>query len=123
MVLEPAGAKLRVVEAADADAIRAALKNGDYDAVVGKDDHMAAAAMRALYELGRRVPDEVKLAGFDDSPLAKELAVPLTTYAQPVDAIADAAVHLMLTRREDPAQPPREVIVSGNLVVRRSTSV
>jgi LacI family transcriptional regulator len=120
-VLEGSGAQLRVMEGGDADAVRAALKNANFDAVVGKDDHMAAAAMRALYELGRRVPDEVKLAGFDDSPLARELTVPLTTYAQPVEAIADAAVHLMLTRRQDPTQPPRQIIVSGHLVVRRST--
>jgi GntR family transcriptional regulator of arabinose operon len=121
-VMESAGAQVRVAEARDGGAIRAALKTPNYDAVVGKDDHMAAAAMRVLYELGRRVPDEVKLAGFDDSPLARELPVPLTTYAQPVDAIADAAAHLMLTRLADPAHPPREVIVSGKLVMRGSTA-
>jgi DNA-binding LacI/PurR family transcriptional regulator len=120
-VVEAAGAELRVAEAGDPNTTRAALETPDYDAVVGKDDHMAAAAMRALYDLGRRVPDEVKLAGFDDSPLARELTVPLTTYAQPVDAIADAAVHLMLTRLENPARPPRNVVVSGTLVIRRST--
>jgi LacI family transcriptional regulator len=122
-VMESAGAHVRVaqVEATDTAAIRAVLKGSNYDAVVGKDDHMAAAAMRVLYELGRRVPDEVMLAGFDDSPLAQELAVPLTTYAQPVDAIADAAAHLMLTRLADPTQPPRQMIVSGRLVVRQST--
>jgi DNA-binding LacI/PurR family transcriptional regulator len=120
-VVEAVGAQVRVAEASDPATTRAALETPDYDAVVGKDDHMAAAAMRALYEIGRRVPDEVKLAGFDDSPLARELTVPLTTYAQPVDAIADAAVHLMLTRLEDPARPPRNVVVSGTLVVRRST--
>jgi DNA-binding LacI/PurR family transcriptional regulator/DNA-binding transcriptional regulator YhcF (GntR family) len=122
-VMEAAGAHVRVAQAAATDtaAIRAVLKNPNYDAVVGKDDHMAAGAMRVLYELGRRVPDEVKLAGFDDSPLAQELAVPLTTYAQPVESIADAAAHLMLTRLLDPDQPPRQVIVSGKLNVRQST--
>jgi LacI family transcriptional regulator len=123
-VMESAGAQMRVAEAnvTDSAAIRAALKSPNYDAVVGKDDHMAAAAMRVLYELGRRVPDEVMLAGFDDSPLAQELAVPLTTYAQPIEAIADAAAHLMLTRIEDPTQPPRQMIVSGKLIVRASTA-
>jgi LacI family transcriptional regulator len=122
-VMESAGAQVRVAEAnvSDTTAIRAALKNANYDAVIGKDDHMAAAAMRVLYELGLRVPDEVMLAGFDDSPLAQELAVPLTTYAQPVEAIAAAAADLMLTRITDPTQPPRQIIVSGKLVVRRST--
>jgi DNA-binding LacI/PurR family transcriptional regulator/DNA-binding transcriptional regulator YhcF (GntR family) len=122
-VMESAGAQVRVAEAnvSDTAAIRAILKPTNYDAVVGKDDHMSAAAMRVLYELGRRVPDEVMLAGFDDSPLAQELAVPLTTYAQPVEAIADAAAHLMLTRLQDSTLPPRQVIVSGKLVVRRST--
>ena len=121
-VTEAAGAQVRVAESRDAATLRAALKADDYDAVVGKDDHLAAAAMRVLYELGRRVPDEIKVAGFDDSPLARELTVPLTTYAQPVEAIADAAVHLMLTRIQNPAQPAREVIVSGKLIVRESTT-
>ncbi len=47
------------------------LANGDtIDAVFAATDAMAAGAMWALQVLGRRVPDDVAVIGFDDSPIA-----------------------------------------------------
>ena len=90
------------------------------DAVVAKDDGVAAAVMRFLYQRGLRAPDDVRVVGFDDSPIASELMVPLTTYAQPVEALARAAVDLAVARVAEPGRPLHRVSIGGRLIVRDS---
>ena len=88
---------------------------------MAKDDNVAAQVMRCLYRRGRSIPGEVLVAGFDDSPMAAQLMVPLTTYAQPVPYIAGTAVELLEARIHDPQTPIRKVTLAGRLVVREST--
>ncbi|MGY1808755.1 LacI family DNA-binding transcriptional regulator [Blastococcus sp. SYSU D00669] len=68
----------------------------DTDAVVGICDAVALGALRTLRRLGRRVPEDVAVAGFDDLPIAD--AVDLTSATHPVEDIAAAAVGGTLTR-------------------------
>jgi LacI family transcriptional regulator len=91
------------------------------DAIIGKDDRMAAAAMRSLYQMDRRVPEQVVVCGFDDAAIAAELPVPLSSYRQPIEEIAEAALGLLVSRIQRPDRPARQVIVSGELVARAST--
>jgi DNA-binding LacI/PurR family transcriptional regulator len=58
-------------------------------------DIMAAGALQAIYARGLRVPDDISLIGFDDT-LAPYLSPPLTTVAQPMEAIGRVAVQLAL---------------------------
>ena len=51
-------------------------------AVFAASDLLAAGALQALYEMGRRVPEGMSVVGFDDT-FAKHLAPPLTTVRQP----------------------------------------
>ena len=48
----------------------------DIDAVFAASDLMAAGALQALREAGRRIPDDVAVVGFDDSPLAATTSRP-----------------------------------------------
>ena len=59
------------------------------DAVFVASDLMAVGALRALRRLGRRVPDDVAVIGFDDSALAQLTEPRLSTVRQPVDAMAE----------------------------------
>ena len=90
------------------------------DAILAKDDGMAAALMRVLYKMDVRVPEQVLVAGFDDSPIASELTVPLTSVRQPVAELADAALWLLETRRQQPGRPARRIVIGGELTIRDS---
>jgi LacI family transcriptional regulator len=68
--------------------------------VFAANDDMAAGVIAAASQAGVRVPDQISVAGFDDSDLAQLIWPPLTTLRQPIDQIAAAAVD-MLTRRSD----------------------
>ena len=53
-----------------------------FDAVFAASDVAAIGAMHALQDLGRRVPDDVAIVGFDDLPAASLSSPPLTTVTQ-----------------------------------------
>ena len=66
------------------------------DAVVSYDDRVALGLLDAFRSIGRRVPADVAVVGFDDIPFA-ELSNPrLTTVRQPASAMGALAVELLL---------------------------
>ena len=90
------------------------------DAIVCASDRIAAVLMRSLEQLGRRIPDDIAIAGIDDVDYAALLPVPLTTLRQPGREIGIAAMRAMLDRVAQPDLPPREILLHGTLVVRQS---
>lgn len=86
------------------------------------NDLTAARLMHTFEALGVAVPDDVRVAGFDDVPYAHLLRVPLTTVRQPAQAIGAAAVRAMFERRTDPELPGRDILLPTTTVIRRSTA-
>jgi len=70
----------------------------EVSAIFVANDQMAAGAMRTLREIGRDVPAEVSVVGFDDVFLAQYLTPTLTTVRQPLVDMGRAAAHLLLAR-------------------------
>ncbi|MFB9392477.1 LacI family DNA-binding transcriptional regulator [Streptomyces coeruleoprunus] len=90
----------------------------DLDAVFVASDLMAQGVLDVLARAGRRVPEDVAVGGFDDSPAAPASRPPLTTIRQPWDRISAEMVRVLLARiaGEDPAA----VILPTELVRRES---
>lgn len=65
----------------------------DLDAVFVNSDLMAIAALGVLRELGRRVPEEVAVVGYDDIPLAAHCGPPLTTIRQNIQEAGRLLAH------------------------------
>lgn len=92
-------------------------------AVFAANDDMAIGLIRALTEAGRRVPEDVSVAGFDDIPVAAYVTPPLTTVRQPFDAVAQEGLKRLVHAIENPKADP--MASSGppvDLVVRASTA-
>lgn len=88
------------------------------DAIFFADDIMALGGMDALrYGLGLKVPENISVVGFDNIPQAGWPTYELTTFAQPVGPMIDAAVRL-LTRRD--GQDAQTALLQGALVQRGS---
>jgi DNA-binding LacI/PurR family transcriptional regulator len=92
-------------------------------ALVAGNDLMAAGAIRELHSRGLRVPEDISVIGFDDAPLAEMVFPALTTMRQPLEAMAHAAVSLLLSRvtSGDGSAPVRKVL-PASLVIRESTA-
>ena len=91
------------------------------DAVVCGNDATAARLIGALGRIGRRVPQDILVAGVDDIRLSTLISPKLTTVRQPCEEIATAAVRTLLDRIRNPRQAAREIRLGGALVVRESS--
>ena len=96
-------------------------RHPDLDGLVVASDLMAAGAMRVLVELGRRVPDDIAVVGFDDLGVAERTTPRLTTVRQPVEQMAERATRLLLERVDSVnGSHPMRVIIPPTLVRRDS---
>ncbi len=90
----------------------------DLDAVFVASDVMALGALVALRQAGRRVPEDVAVGGFDDSPAAVAARPALTTIRQPFRRISGEMVRLLLAAID--GEPPAAVILPTEMVRRQS---
>jgi DNA-binding LacI/PurR family transcriptional regulator len=92
------------------------------DAVFCFNDLLALGAIRTLLERGVRIPDEVAVVGFDDIEDGRFSTPTLTTIAPDTAGIAQIAIDLLAERLGEASEPPREVKVGHQLVIRESTT-
>ena len=90
------------------------------DAVFAASDLMAVGALHALRRLGRRVPRDVAVIGFDDLPAAQQADPRLTTVRQPVDGMGSRMVSEILAQIADPDREPSHVVLDTQLILRGS---
>jgi GntR family transcriptional regulator of arabinose operon len=90
------------------------------DAIVCCNDSIASAAMKIFSEVNINVPEDIKIVGFDDVPLAAHLTPSLTTIHQPVSSLAREAVRAMINRIECPKSEARDIKIHSELIIRRS---
>ena len=93
----------------------------DVDGVLVVSDVMARGAVQAILDSGRRVPDDIRVIGYDDSSVALGGSPTLTTVRVPFARIGGTMARLVLERADDPSLPPRRLTLDTELVVREST--
>ncbi|MGB9184210.1 MAG: LacI family DNA-binding transcriptional regulator [Solirubrobacteraceae bacterium] len=89
-------------------------------ALVVANNLMTAGALLALRGAGLGVPDDIALVATDEPFWAELVDPPLTTLAQPVRQMADAAMSLLLQRVEGRRKRPRKLVFDLELHVRAS---
>jgi DNA-binding LacI/PurR family transcriptional regulator len=108
---------------AGAKAMRALLeRRPELDAVFAASELLALGAMRALREVGRRMPEDVAVAAFDDSAIASTTDPPLTTVLQPIEEMGRVMARMLLTAIETGDRTPRNKVLGTELIVRASTA-
>lgn len=98
------------------------LLDRDVTGVVCGSDLMALGAVRATRARGLRVPGDISVVGYDDSPLLAFTDPALTTMRQNLAAMSRHAVATLLDEIRNQPQPRRELLFETELVVRGSTA-
>ena len=90
-------------------------------AVFCANDEMAIGALTEAYVQGKRVPQDISIVGFDQTPGSANVYPALTTVRQPVSELSAAAVRALKALIED-RLPEEDPVFSTELVVRASTA-
>ena len=83
---------------------------------------MAAGALSVLAAAGRRVPDDVAVVGFDDSPVATTTRPQLTSVRQPIEEMGHEMARLLIDLVDGSDPVPRRVILATELIRRASSA-
>jgi len=106
--------------AAAREAVLALCRSGvKFDGLFAVSDVLAMSAISTLSEAGRRVPEDVAVAGFDDIAAAAYFHPPLTTIHQAVDTAGRAMVECLLQRVDRGEIEPR--VLPTSLIVRETS--
>jgi len=92
----------------------------DATAVAAANDLMAIGALEALRQLGKRVPGDVAVVGFDDITFASLVSPALTTVAQPKYRMGQMAMERLLQLLDDGEARSRQAVLVPELVIRES---
>jgi LacI family transcriptional regulator len=91
-------------------------------AIFASNDLMAIGGIRAANEAGIKIPEALSVIGYDDIALASFSTPPLTTIAQPKQAIGNLTAQILVNRIVDPEAPLRREMLKSQLVIRQSTA-
>jgi DNA-binding LacI/PurR family transcriptional regulator len=97
-------------------------RNEPFTALVGFNDVAVIGAMRALREVGLRVPEDVSVIGFDDIDSAAYQNPSLTTVRQPLREMGRLAAKTLLEKISRNDDTPRTIRLEPELIVRESTA-
>lgn len=90
-------------------------------AIFAANDDMAAGVIMAAHKMNLKIPQQVSVCGFDDTPVAHQLWPGLTTIRQPIQAMAKKATELLLKQiKGKDVQLPASILTS-TIIVREST--
>lgn len=91
-------------------------------AIFAANDDMAAGVMFEVQEKGLRIPQDISVAGFDDTLLAARIWPGLTTISQPITLLGEEAARALIksVRKEKLKQP---IVLPTQIVIRRTSGV
>ena len=92
-----------------------------FTALFAANDAMAVSAIHALHQRGIRVPQDVSVVSFDNTPMVAYINPPLTTINQDPVKMGDLAAEYLISRIENPGAAVHQRILVPELVIREST--
>ena len=91
-------------------------------AIIASNDQMALATLEAARLLGLRVPEDLSLISFDNTPLVHFTQPPLTAVDRPIAATTSKAVELLIAAQKGDAAPKELTTVRASIYVRESVA-
>ncbi|MBN9502334.1 MAG: hypothetical protein BGO01_13190 [Armatimonadetes bacterium 55-13] len=96
-------------------------KHGVPEAIFAYNDNMAVAIVRALHDLGVKIPDDCVICGCDGIDEVEYTEPQLTTIVQPIQQMCELGWQFTLDRIANPHEPARHEVLVPELTIRQST--
>ncbi|MGH4137886.1 LacI family DNA-binding transcriptional regulator [Clostridium sp.] len=111
--------KLDIFESYEKLAYKLFVKQPDIDGVFASSDMIAASIIHVANEMGKVIPRDLKIIGYDDISIAHLIVPPLTTIKQPIEQMAELTVKILIDQIEH-VEVKLENILPISLVERKS---
>lgn len=95
------------------------LEHPETDGIFASSDLIAAQVLQCLYAMGKRVPEDIKVVGFDDTVIAGITTPSITTIHQPIEEMSELSI-AYIDRRRKGEMVPNVTTMPVSLVVRDS---
>ena len=106
---------------AEQNAFEALSKYPTIDAVFASSDVIAMGVLKAAHKLGIRVPDELQVIGFDGIAMGEIVTPSLTTVAQNIYALGEAATNMLVQQIKGEPLLEKHITIEPKLIVRGTT--
>jgi len=93
----------------------------ELDALLVADDTMATGSIHALNDLGRRIPDDVAVIGYGDSPLAEITRPMLSSVRVFQNVMGSIGAQQLISRLGDDKRPYSSTLIQPELIIRKSS--
>jgi DNA-binding LacI/PurR family transcriptional regulator len=93
----------------------------DGDALCCDDDRMAVGAMDVLLNAGYKIPEQVRVCGFNDLEIAPYVQIPLTSVRQHRYKLGREGARLLFEQIKNPSISTRKMVLPVDLILRKST--
>lgn len=92
-------------------------------ALFASSDALAVGALRAIQEVGLRVPEDISVIGFNDVSVAKYVMPALSTVRVPTEWMGELALSTIMDLQKENAPVPRKITIGTELILRDSTTI
>jgi len=93
----------------------------NFTAIFAFNDYLALGAMKAIFERGLKIPDDIALVGYDDIEFASLSIVPLTTIRLPKYMLGNKSAEILLAKIKKQQSKTQSLLLKPELIVRDST--
>lgn len=90
------------------------------DGIFAGNDLLALGAIQAVMEYGLKIPEDVKIIGFDDIPFARLPEIGLSTILQPKYRMGEIASNMLMARIKNPDETLENVMLKPKLILRKT---
>lgn len=102
--------------------ILAYLKNyNDMEAIFAVSDVYAAAAVEAVKKIGKKIPEDIAIIGFDNTFFSTMVSPKLTTVSQPMEEIGFQSSEILKEEISNQSLYSRKIVLDTNLIIRETT--
>jgi LacI family transcriptional regulator len=98
-------------------------RGSHFSGLIVANDYLALGAILALNERGLRIPDDISIVGFDDTPESAYYMPPLTTIRQDYEALGTESIHYLVEIINNQETSIHQRVLMPKLIVRQSTRV
>ena len=96
-------------------------KDKDIDGLFFTTNYLGVAGLESIRTLGKKIPGEIGMVCFDDSDLFRLGSPSISVVAQPIRAIGEKAVDIIIDMLTSKIMDPQQIIIEPTIIEREST--